>query len=215
MHDISIAAVGTALLVSIFTPTLSAQELDTKCKGQEAINFWTSDCIEWKHQRDADLDEKNKADEAARAVYWRNQREQQAKNEQDAARQEAEAIMKDKAEGYRFMTFEEFVLDAPRMKGAKVAVRGLYVDKGERLIRDPLSAARWISAGETVRGVNIPLLTEDASRDARASFLRCAGANNPLGCGMTVRGHVKLLTLTNRLGTQWREIGIGVESIRP
>ncbi len=215
MRDISIAAIVATTFASITSPSLLAQDLDAKCKQQEAINFWTPDCMEWKRQRDADLAAKSKADEEARATYWKNQREQQAQKEQESVRQEAEAIKKDKTEGYKFITFEDFALDAPTMIGAKVSVRGLYVDKGERLIRDPVSAARWVSTGESVKGVNIPLRTESASRDARANFLRCANANTPLGCGMVIRGRVEMLTLRNRLGNQWREVGISVEGIRP
>jgi hypothetical protein len=196
-------------------PPLSAQDMAQKCKQQEAINFWTADCLAWKHQRDAELDAKNKAAEAERAAYWAAQREQQATQQKETERQEVEAVKRDEREGYRPITFEDFALDASEIKGAKVSIRGLYVDKGERLFRDPRSVILWIQYGESGKGVSMPLLTENASREARATFLRCANANIPVGCGIVIRGRVESLTLRNRLGVERQELGIAVETVRP
>lgn len=215
MRKISTAMLLIATFAGITSPALPAQDLDEKCGAQQAINSWTDDCLEWKRRRDRDQAERDKVDNEARAAYWKRQREQEATNAQEAEQREAASIKKDEVEGYKYITFEDFALDAAKMKGVKVSVRGLYIDSGERLLRDPLSALRWVSNGEAVRGANIPLLTERASRDARATFLRCANAATPLSCGMVVRGHVETLVLRSRLGIERVEVGIAVESIRP
>ena len=210
--------IATFLVSSCATydpPPLSAEDMAAKCNQQKLINSWTEDCMAWDRQRNAELDAKNKADEAVRAANWKIQSEQQAKQMQEKAQQEAEAIGKDERDGYKYISFEDFALDGFKLKGARVSIRGLYVDQGGRLIRDQFSVARWVQTSEESKGVNIPLMTEDASRDARAAFLRCANANMPLGCGMVIRGRVKLLTLQNRLGVKWQEVGIAVETIRP
>ena len=198
-----------------YGPPLSAQDMAQKCRQQEAIDSWTDDCLAWKHQRDAELDAKRRADEAENAAYWAAQKEQQAKQKKEAEKHEAEAVKRDEREGYKPITFENFALDASNMKGARVSIRGLYIDNGERLFRDPLSVILWTQNGQSGKGVSMPLLTANASREARATFLRCANANIPVGCGLVIRGRVESLTLRNRLGVEWQEIGIAVETVRP
>jgi hypothetical protein len=176
---------------------------------------WSAACLQWKkEQDDAAVIRKLESDAAERARLREETAKRRAEKQREAERQEAEALRSEQAAGYTSLSFEDFALDAPGMQGARVAVQGIYVENGQRLIRDPYAVALWLESGESVRGAVIPLLIDTASRDARAAFLRCDGLRHPIGCAMVVRGRVERLTLSNALGARRNEIGIAVDSIR-
>lgn len=197
-------------------PTSSAT-LEEKCTQQRHINSWTKDCLEWEQQRAAAAAlaaaEKREADQSARLARQQALAEQQMRARELREREDVEAMKEDERQGYKTLTFEDFALDAESMAGARVAVHGLYVARGERLARDPISAIRWIEGGYESHATLLPLLTSSARRDSRASLLKCQ--ESPVGwCPVVVKGRVKTLTLRNRLGVVSRQIGIEVESVR-
>lgn len=193
--------------------TTASQPLEVKCPEQEIINSWTFDCLEWKRRRDAAAEQKRLEREAA----YSEQRERLAEQEQqEQERREREFIAaqkEDERQGYRTLTFEDFALDARSMIGAKVAVHGLYTSKGDRLVRDPISAAFWIERGQDNGAALIPLAIHTATRDSRALILRCQ--ESLVGwCPLVVRGRVQALTMRNSLGATSRQVGLAVDSVR-
>lgn len=189
------------------------ETLDARCQREAQIDSWTPECLTWKERKDAADAAAQRAEEQARKDEWARIKAERAREERAAEQREAAAVAQDEREGFHHLSFEEFALDAPDMKpGTKVAVSGLYLSEGQRLLRDPMSAARWVELGEGGEGVVIPLATKGATRAARATLLHCSGA--PLGCPVVVRGKVEVLMMRNRLGASWAEIGIAVEDIR-
>jgi hypothetical protein len=98
------------------------------------------------------------------------------------------------------------------MQGAKVALYGIYVGKGQRLAYNQLAALMWTERAHETRGGLIPLVTTEATRDSRAMLLSCDASL--IGCSITVRGRVRMLTLRNAFGVEYRELGVVVERAR-
>ncbi len=198
----------------------SSAPLDEKCPDQQRSNRWTEDCLEWKRLRAADAAaaakeaaEKRKAREEADLAAYRRFEERQRREQERLEKERIAAMDADARLGYKTLTFESFALDAKSTIGAKVAIHGLYTPKGERIVRDPISAARWIEGSYESPATVIPLAIDAATRDSRAIFLRCQ--ESMIGwCPLVVRGRVKSLTMRNRFGVTSQQIGLDVESVR-
>ncbi len=186
--------------------------LNEKCPIQESINAWTDDCVAWMKQRDAAARMRRQADETARQAAAVRLLAQQQEQERESRERERAAMQEDERQGYKNMSFDEFILDAKTMQGRKVVLKGIYVERGQRLVRDHLSAVRWIQYSDFGVGVLIPLQADDAPREARALLLQCGRAVT--GCPLVVRGRIKELTLRNGYGVQSRQFGLVVEGIR-
>jgi hypothetical protein len=106
--------------------------------------------------------------------------------------------------GYKPTGFDDFKLDGKQLAAthAKLIVQGVYKKFGEIESLQPTGLAVAI-AREYRNDNGIPLLTEDATRNVRAFFLQC-GDNPavPLGCPLTVVGHVDMCTKTSLLGSK-------------
>lgn len=191
----------------------TTKSLDDKCATQERMNSWTIDCLEWKRQRDAAAEEERLRDEATRSEQRRLLAEQRRLEQARREHEHIAAKREDERLGYKTLTFEDFALDASSMIGAKVAIHGFYTPKGDRLARDPISAAFWIEGSRDNSATLIPLATHAATRDSRALLLRCQ--ESLIGwCPLVVRGRIQSLTMRNRLGATSRQIGLVVESVR-
>jgi len=98
--------------------------------------------------------------------------------------------------GYQSITTEDFALDGKRMasNSAKVYVTGFYKGQGNihHLFASTDDVARQHYDASDVP-MAVPLLIEDASREARKLFLQCKEA---LGCAVTITGHVTMCERT-------------------
>jgi hypothetical protein len=202
------------------------EELDKRCSEQERMNrvyslgSWTPECWSWKLKRDAatesEVAEKRRTDDEAqknareeqRAVY----KEQQEQKQRELMDREIALMQQDERNGYKTLTFQDFALDAHKLQGTKIAIRGVYVGKGERLAYDYFDAAMWVSNRQNNKKPLIPLATKSAAREARASLMKCS--ESPLGCALVVRGRIRMLTMQNAFGVVTQEVGVVVESVR-
>lgn len=202
------------------------EELNKKCSEQERINrvyslgSWTPECWSWKQNRDvvteSEVAEKRRTDGEAQRNAREEQRafykEQQEQKQREVMDREIALMQQDERNGYKALTFQDFVLDANKLQGAKIAIRGVYVGKGERLAYDHFDAAMWVSNRQNNKKPLIPLVTKSATREARASLMRCS--ESPLGCVLVVRGRIQMLTMQNAFGAVKQEVGVVVESVR-
>lgn len=194
-------------------PRLTPDQLNDQCPQQEKSHLWTKECWEWKQARDEAAAAKRRAEDARRreadaAAYL----EEQQRKQREAQEREMAAVQADERAGYKYLSFEDFALDAAKMQGAKVALYGIYVGEGKRLASNQLAALMWIERARSTKGALIPLYTEDAAREARATLLRCDAS--PVGCTIVVKGRVRMLTLRNAFGSSSQELGVVVESVR-
>lgn len=194
----------------------SEEYLAEKCPGWQANARWAEHCRQWRKEREAEQEAKRQSEvaarEAARAAEAAAYQEQQERRQREAVERERAAVQADEREGYKHLSFEDFALDAARMQGAKVALYGIYVGKGQRLASNQFAALMWIERGQSTKGALMPLVTTDATRDSRAMLLRCDAS--PVGCMVVVRGRVRMLSLRNAFGADSRELGVVVESVR-
>jgi hypothetical protein len=137
--------------------------------------------------------------EAAQAEEAERRRQQQESEAQvRAAQQKAKENERRSYEerGYRSITAEEFALDGKYMasNSARVYVTGFYKHNGNihHLFASRNDVARQHYNGTDVPTA-VPLLIEDASREARKLFLQCDEA---LGCAVTVTGRVTMCERT-------------------
>lgn len=192
---------------------LTSEQLNAQCPAQEKSHLWTPECWQWKMARDevkrrTEEAERKAEQEAAVAAY----REQQAQKLREEEEREKAAVLADERAGYKYLSFEDFALDAAKMQGAKVALYGVYVGKGKRLASNQLAALMWTERADNIPGALIPLVTSEATRESRAVFLRCDAS--PVGCGLVVRGRIRTVTLQNAFGVGSRELGVVVDSVR-
>lgn len=152
------------------------------------------------------------AKKAELEARWAIQREEEARKKRGKEEREISAVQADERDGYKHLSFDDFALGAERMKGAKIALYGVYVGKGERLARNQLAALMWTERAHGPKGALIPLVTTSAARDSRAVLLRCDAS--PIGCTIVVRGRVRVVTMRNAFGTSSQELGVVVESVR-
>ncbi|MBW0170966.1 MAG: hypothetical protein KXJ61_12135 [Hydrogenophaga sp.] len=194
----------------------SEEYLAERCSGGRANARWAQHCRQWMNAREAEQEAKRQSEvaarEAARAAEAAAYQEQQERRQREAAGRERAAVQADEREGYKHLSFEDFALDAARMQGAKVALYGIYVGKGQRLASNQFAALMWIERGQSTKGALMPLVTTDATRDSRAMLLRCDAS--PVGCVVVVRGRVRMLSMRNAFGADSRELGVVVESVR-
>jgi hypothetical protein len=171
--------------------------------------------MEWKDRRDAELDAKRKIEEAEREAQAHREQQEKMALEAAARKREQELVELDEAAGYKQITFDGFTLDKNFLRNQRVAIRGIYFPSVDRIFQDYFSGVRWTEYGLGSEG--ILLMTDNASRDAREIFLRCANSHIPTAeyCGIHIRGYVDVLTLRNRLGVEWQDLGIIVEAARP
>ena len=202
------------------------EELNKKCSEQERMNqvyslgSWTPECWSWKLKRDAsseseivekrrtDDEAQKKAREEQRAIY----KEQQEQKQREVMDREIALMQQDERNGYKTFTFQDFALDAHKLQGTKIAIRGVYIGKGERLAYDYFDAAMWVSNRQNNKKPLIPLAIKSATREARASLMKCS--ESPLGCALVVRGRIRMLTMQNAFGVVTQEVGVVVESVR-
>lgn len=201
------AATGCSELRNLRGTSDSVGSLDQRCPSQFLYEKPSKECREWKRQKDEEVAN----EEARRRAEYERRLEQQEQERKAAMERERIAAQEDERHGYRNISFEDFALDARSMIGAKIVLHGIYVAKGDRMARDSVAALRWIGGMEE-KGVIVPLLTDRASRSARAAFLHCADI--PQGCPMIVRGRIEVLTLRNSFGVERREPGLVVDSTR-
>lgn len=196
---------------------LTLEQLNEQCPAQEKSHLWTPECWQWQLAR---IETKRRSDEAARKAaqeaeaiaYIEQQQQQQQQKLREAEEREKAAVQADERAGYKYLSFQDFALDGAKMQGAKVALYGVYVGKGKRLASNQLAALMWTERSHIIPTALIPLVTTEATRESRATLLDCD--SSPLGCGIVVRGRVRMLTLQNAFGASSRELGVVVESVR-
>ncbi|WP_066270018.1 hypothetical protein [Hydrogenophaga palleronii] len=197
-------------------PRLAPEQLKQKCVEQEKINSWTTDCLDWAKARDDSEAAKRRSDAqalaAARETELMARRELERQRLREEEVREKAAVQEDERAGYKHLSFEDFALDAAKMQGTKVAVYGVYVGKGKRLASSQLAALMWTERAHSIPSALIPLVTTEATRDSRSMLLHCDAS--PMGCGVVVRGRIRMLTLQNAFGAVSRDLGVVVESVR-
>ena len=197
---------------------ITPEQVAQRCEQQVDMRSWTPDCNNWRMQRDLKAAQQRQAEDAAREAQIQSERQAAWQREQQQAQkaslQKAQALIDENQRlGYKTITFDDLALDGKALEGKKVAIYGTYVDEGPYLFRDAKTYATFRATYQAVRGSYIPLYAEQASRDARATLLRCANA--PLGCPMMIRGKVATLSMGNAMGAKWEELGIQIESANP
>jgi hypothetical protein len=163
----------------------------------------------------AQKDESDRLQQQMQESIGQDKRRHQAEAEDKMQRQrEQEAA--DEARGYPHITVETFMLDGKDLAsvGAKAAIAGAYVREGNL---DNLYADRraLFMARQDNSQPNVPLVTDDASRDFRQQLLRCqSDASSHLGCLVTVLGHATTCKLSNAFGAGREEPCLTVEDGR-
>lgn len=196
----------------------SPAQMEKECGPQVTGSYISPFCGDWVSQRKREIQEQRESDEAQRrAAAIKNQQAQKEllrQQAEDRARLEEQAIRADEVEGYKYISFEDFALDAKKMQGSKISIRGIYVEQGARLLRDGMAVARWSALADENPSANIPLFSDNAARDARKMLMQCDSTSRPAGCEMVIRGRIKSLALQNKLGAKWDAMGIVVDSVR-
>jgi uncharacterized protein YecT (DUF1311 family) len=127
----------------------------------------------------------------AAATQRATQRTEEARNQE-----------REQALGYQHISLETFLLDGKDLaaREAKVSLSGVLVREGNVDVLYADAAAMWTATHYPNRGnqLEVPLLTDDASRDFRQYLLRCQ--SNPGGCSVTVLGHATICKLSNAFG---------------
>lgn len=139
------------------------------------------------------------------AIAAQLQKEHEAKQSQEQYQAEvADKLRLAQQRGYRPISFNDFKLDGKELAGnqAKVLLRGFYTKSGEIDFLQPTGLSVAVSRKYDVDS-GIPLLTEDATRNARAFFLQCSqNILAQLGCPVTIVGRVDVCTMANVLGSK-------------
>jgi hypothetical protein len=128
---------------------------------------------------------------------------QQKDEQEEEARRQQQLEDQARAGGYQKTSVETFVLDGRDLaaRGSKVSLAGNYLREGnlEVLYADTRAV---LMRTHGVPQPNVPLLTDDASREFRQHLLRCQ--SNPgsaqMGCPVTVLGRATMCTLSNAFG---------------
>jgi hypothetical protein len=101
--------------------------------------------------------------------------------------------------GYKSISFNDFLLDGKELaeSQSKVSVAGVYKRNGAftALFSNQMAIL------QDLQNINIPMLTEDATREIRSYFLRCDENQVPIGCPITVLGTATMCTKTNLVGS--------------
>jgi hypothetical protein len=121
-----------------------------------------------------------------------------------AGDQERLASPTDIFDDYRTITLQDFKLDGKDLatKHAKIRLQGFYKKFGNLDTLQP-SAIAVAAAREYGSENGVPLLTDDATRTIRKTFLEC-GDNpmRPLGCPVTLSGHADMCTVGNLVASK-------------
>ena len=168
----------------------------------------------------------------AAAAAWQNaaefrnyvrKRQEESENQQElqraeARRQQAEQAERDRTRGYQSITVETFVLDGRDLasKATKVSLGGVYIRQGNLDVLYANVQAAMIANSRGLHQPNVPLLTDDASREFRQHLLMCQSnpASAEMGCPVTVLGRVITCKLSNALGATREEPCVAVEDWR-
>jgi hypothetical protein len=145
----------------------------------------------------------------------RRQQEQREAQEVEARRQQAEQAERDRTRGYQSITVETFVLDGRDLasKATKVSLSGVYIRQGNLDVLYADVQAAMIANSQGLHQPNVPLLTDDASREFRQHLLMCQSnpARAQMGCPVTVLGRVTTCKLSNAFGATREEPCVAVE----
>ncbi len=140
------------------------------------------------------------------AIAAQLKREHEAQQRQQAYQTEAAAKLSNaKQQGYQPITFDDFKLDGKKLaaSGAKVMMQGFYQKLGDIELLQPTGVAVAVARSRGDDSNGIDLLTDNASRDVRKGLLRCGDPMiAPLGCQMTIIGHVSMCTMTTLVGSR-------------
>ncbi len=116
-----------------------------------------------------------------------------------------EATRMEREGGYELTTVNDFKLDGKTLAetGAKVAIHGVYVKRGNIEFLFPSLMSSLIARETGSDDTAVPIITENASRSTRQYILNCQ--NNyyatQAGCGLNITGHASICTLTSLVGT--------------
>ena len=99
-------------------------------------------------------------------------------------------------------------------KAAKVAVSGVYVPEGHYGALHNDSQRAMMAAQRLPQQPNIPLLTDNASREFRQLVLTCRSnpASTQVGCPVTIIGRAITCTWSNAFGVSRNEPCVAVEN---
>lgn len=101
---------------------------------------------------------------------------------------------------YQSMAVRDFIIDGPELAAhqARVQLAGYYIREGNVAMLYPDSQSIVMESRTSVA-----LLLDIAPRSVREAILACDenSITSQLGCGMNIRGHATLCTITNAFGT--------------
>jgi uncharacterized protein YecT (DUF1311 family) len=124
-------------------------------------------------------------------------RDKRAELQQRYEEQISERVRREKEQGYKPISFDDFVLDRKELsiKKSKVAIHGFYIKEGhiELVSRTP----------KFVRDKDddwIPILTEQADRDSRKFLLGCRAEH--ADCPVTLLGYISNCERSDLYGTK-------------
>jgi TPR repeat protein len=129
----------------------------------------------------------------------------------------AAQVAQDGARGYQTISIETFVLDGRELasKAAMVSISGTYIRRGNLDFLYVNATALALEDRFGRQQPNVPLLTDDASREFRRYLLACqSGRPSWLGCPVTVLGRVTTCIKSNAFGTRREEPCVAVEDGR-
>jgi hypothetical protein len=119
---------------------------------------------------------------------------------------------------YQPISVETFVLDGRDLasKATKVSLGGVYIRQGNLDVLYANVQAAMIANSRGLHQPNVPLLTDDASREFRQHLLMCQSnpASAEMGCSVTVLGRVITCKLSNAYGATREEPCVAVEDGR-
>jgi hypothetical protein len=134
----------------------------------------------------------------------------------EARRQQRDLEDRARAGGYQSISVEAFVLDGKDLatSAAKVSLSGVYIRQGNLDVLYANVQAAMIANSRGLHQPNVPLLTDDASREFRHHLLMCQSnpASAEMGCSVTVLGRVATCKLSNAFGATREEPCVAVEN---
>jgi hypothetical protein len=127
-------------------------------------------------------------------------------------------VVKTSHAAYRRISVETFVLDGKDLasNAAKVSLGGVYIREGNLDVLYADMRALMMVTQQRLNQPNVPLLTDNASREFRQHLLTCQSnpASAQMGCSVTVLGGVTSCRLSNALGASREEPCVAVEDGR-
>lgn len=155
----------------------------------------------------SDLSKHSVVEIASYAMNWKARQGNTALNQTDASP--------------RRISVQQFAIEGPKLasEGIKVLVSGSYIREGdaEFLYTNSTAIEMQMAPGSPMYEPHIPLLTNDASDQARTKFLSCSEdpAASQVGCSVTIEGTATNCEQTSAFGGKRSLPCIDVKDIRP